>query len=163
MATEQMREALEMMHTQMSHFTEAAEAAGVADLWSAAMDAGRAAMAEHDSKQTKLLEALKAVITAAEIIDGQDSPPADDDVTHLHEVIGAARKVMAEGVPPKAKCVVIYELDPHTEITEATGQVAFYCSAECADKHSEFPEHSPPVESEYTPPGAACWECGERL
>ena len=38
---------------------------------------------------------LEAVITAAEIIDGQDSPPADEDVSYLHKVIGEARDAMA--------------------------------------------------------------------
>jgi hypothetical protein len=39
---------------------------------------------------------LNKVITAAEIIDGQDSPPDDDDVDYLHKVIRNARKAMKE-------------------------------------------------------------------
>ncbi len=51
-------------------------------------------MKTHDHAE-QLAEALKLTIVAAEIIDGQDSPPADDDVFYLHDVIKDARAALA--------------------------------------------------------------------
>lgn len=42
----------------------------------------------------EIYKALEDVITAAEIIDGQDSPPANDDVIYLHNVIAKARELL---------------------------------------------------------------------
>lgn len=44
----------------------------------------------------RLTHYLNMVITAAEIIDGQSSPPADDDVEHLHDTIAEARAYLSE-------------------------------------------------------------------
>ena len=48
----------------------------------------------HDHAE-QLAEALNLVIVAAEIIDGQDSPPADDDVFYLHDRIKQARAALS--------------------------------------------------------------------
>lgn len=42
----------------------------------------------------ELENALRDLIVAVEIIDGQESPPDSDDVDHLHEVIGRARNLL---------------------------------------------------------------------
>jgi hypothetical protein len=46
--------------------------------------------------QKDLLEACEDVITAAEIIDGEECPPPTEDVNYLHQTIKTARAAIAK-------------------------------------------------------------------
>lgn len=62
--------------------------------WERILDGIAKELGGWKKEENPLEKHLQHVITAAEIIDGQDSPPDSKDVTYLHDVIRNARKAL---------------------------------------------------------------------